>query len=296
MKFYTLSPNVPENPVLFPMMRPTIIEQGHSFVGNVGDCDVVLWDMHTRISDYDQSVLDKIVSLKLPVISFDEYDRGGLSTEGWPQPLTPQMESFWVHMTMLKMGKAHFCRLMDKTLSFPKNVYPFEKPILFEQGLVSPDDLFNRPYDIVFIANSAPQREHLKRILELNAKLKCKIVLGGVKMPFHEWVDEHRNGKLFISWSAGGYSDERMQALFSVAGIIRENNDQLLPHDLRHLHTAVRLSSIPTKEDLGTLVQIVNNKGRLYDIYKNGYEFMKAHYSKEAIAKYFLDKIIKHCS
>jgi hypothetical protein len=295
MRFYLLSPNgVPENPHLFPTMKPTFNNNGWTQVTNIIESQIVLFDLHTRISGYDQTDIEYILDRKPKLASFDEFDKGGMSTLDWPQPLTSQQYSvFQLIYTLAEkpIKSVHFCRLLNKTKTYPPNVFPFEKPILFEQPMLSADNLFNRPYDIVWIANTAPQREGLKQILEADGRLKCDIRLGQEKIPLSQWIDEHRKGKLFISWSGGGYSDEKMQHLFSVAGIIRENNNQWLAHDFVHLETAIRPSPIPTKEDLDAIYEIVNDKERLYALYRNGYDFMKKYYSKEYIAQYILNTI-----
>lgn len=296
MRFYTLSPNVPENPVLFPTMRPTFIKEGHEFVTRIEDCDVVLFDFHTRIADYNQSDIDFIIQNKPSIATFDEWDRGGMSLEFWPNPLTKQMGDILELSFSYRVKSTHFCRLLDKTKKYYTNVYPYEKPIHYEEQPVSADDLFNRPFDIVFIANDAPQRQHIKKILELNAKLKCKIILGAEKIPFDQWVAEHKKGKLFIKWSAGGYGCEKMHNLFSIAAMIKEDNDQLLAHPFTNSVNCVSLSSNPTRQELEYLRLVVGNKEELYKIYMGCYEHMKKYYTAEAIAKDILEKIIKHCA
>lgn len=291
MKFYILSPSsVPLNPVLFPMMVPTFLEEGHSIVGRIEDCDVVLCDLHSRIAPYNQRDIDWMLKNQPNAVSFDEWDRGGMSTETWPNPLTEQQQ-------FLKFN-LNFCRLLDRTMPHWEalNVFPFEKPIHYEEPMVSADELFNREYDIVFIANSAPQREAIASVLRLDARLKCNIILGAEKIPFDQWVAEHKRGKMFVKWSAGGYGCEKMHNLFSIAAMIKEDNDQLFAHPFTNSVNCVTLSTVPTKQELDYLRLVVGNKEELYKIYTGCYEFMKKYYSKEYIAKDILSKIIKHCA
>lgn len=293
MIFKIISPKVPLNPVLFPTWKPTFLAEGHNFTDNIQYCDVVLFDLHTRIADYDQREIDELIVTGKDIATFDEWDRGNMSTDVWPKPLTKQQ----VDVMFTCMGKGvHFCRLLDKTLPKPENLYPYEKGIIHEEPMLSADDLFNRPFDITFIANSAPSRERLAQALRLDARLKCNIILGARKIPFNEWIDEHRKAKLFITASAGGFTDERMQALFSVSAMLREKTDQLLLHPFTHLENCLEVCNPPTKEDLDTIVEVVNNKERLYEIYVKQYNFVKTYYSNEYIAKDVLSKIIKHCS
>lgn len=295
MRFYTLSPEgVPENQVLFPTLRPTFIEQGHRFVDRIEDCDIVLFDLHSRIADYNQDDIDKLCWGRKPVATFCEWDRGSMSTEIWPYPLTNQQAEFFLHIKSGSLNAVHFCRLLDKTQNYPPNLYPYEKGVLYEEQLVGRDELFYRKYDVFFVANSSPNREKAKQILEADGRLKCNIVLGSEKIPFINWINEAKNAKFFITCSAGGFTDERMQALFSVAAQIREDTDQLLLHDFTHGENCIKIRREPTKQDIDTIYDIANNKERLYDIYLNCAEFVKKYYTREYIANDILQKILKH--
>lgn len=297
MIFKIISPaGVPQNPVLFPMMKPTFLAEAHNFVDNVEFADVILFDLHTRIADYDEKEIDAIVGSGKPVVTFDEWDRGGMSLDFWPDPLTKQMEQILQKCFSGGVKSVHFCRLLDKKKKYLPNLYPYEKPILHEEPIVSADDLFNRTFDIVWIANTAPQRERLAKALRVDSRLKCNIILGAKKIPFQDWVNEHKKGKFFISCSAGGYSNECVQALFSVSAQLKEINDQLLLHPFTNGVNSVMISDEPTKEQLDYLVHVVNNKDELYKIYLNNVQHMRNFYTKEYIAKDILGKIIKHCA
>lgn len=297
MRIYLLSPeSVPMNPHLFPMFIDAWKGMGCEVVDRIEDCDVVLMDLHTRIFGYEQDDIYKLFLGMKPIATFDEFDKGGMSNLQWPYPLSSQQLDVFSHINNGRIKSVHFCRLLDKTKEYKNNLYPYEKPILYEEPIATEDELFNRKYDIVWIANTAPQREHLKKVLEINAKLKCKIILGAKKIPLQDWIDAHKQGKMFVSWSAGGFGDEKIQHLFSVAGIIKENNNQLFLHDFTHLENCIRPNTEPTREDIQTIVDVVNDKSRLYEIYCKGYEFVKKHYSKEYIANDIFKKIIKHCA
>jgi hypothetical protein len=277
------------NQILFPSFIKPWEDRGHSFVGNIEECDVVLFDLHARIADYKQENIQWVINNNPKLVSFDEWDRGGMSTEQWPEPLTQQQ-----HYALLYSNRVcHFCRLLDKTRKYEHNLYPYEKPILYEEPMLTADELFNREYDIVFIANSAPQREYIKTVLE-GTGLKCNIILGAQKIPFNDWVNEHKKGKLFMTWSAGGFTDERAQALFSVAAMIKEDNDQLLLHPFTNSVNCVSLSSNPTKQELDYLRLVCGNKDELYKIYKGCYEYMVAFYNSVYIANNILDLIEQH--
>jgi len=293
MKIYLLSPeSVPMNPVLFPTFEKTFRERGHEFVGRVEDCDVVFFDFHTRVAEYNQYAVDWVSMRLVPVVTFDEWDRGGMSSEKWPNPITIQQLDIFSY----KEGRrcVHFCRLLDKTQPRLSYLYPYEKPILFEEPIHTPDELFNREFDIVWIANTAPQREALAKALREEPRLKCNIILGATKIPYHDWIAEHRKGKLFISCSAGGYSNECVQSLFSVSGHLRERTDQLLANPFTDLVNCIKTNAPPTKQDLDKIVDVVSSKEKLYDIYLKGYNHVKKYYSEEYMADYVLDILAKN--
>jgi len=190
MKIYLLSPYlVPVNPVLFPTFTKIFNYNGHSFVDSIENCDIVFMDLHTRIAEYRQSDIDYMVTNRKPVVTFDEFDKGGLSDLQWPHPLTPQQS---LVMSYCIGSGVHFCRLLDKTKTYPLNLFPYEKPIEYEEPLLTADELFNRPIDVTYIANDAPNRQVIKNVLEADGRLKCNIVLGAEKLPFNEWINENK--------------------------------------------------------------------------------------------------------
>lgn len=295
MKFYLLSPeSVPHNQCLFPTFVRTFLDDGHTFVHDIRESDIVLMDLHTRISGYDQKDIDYIVDNCPKLVLFDEYDRGGMSMDLYPHPLTGQQQKIFDLIYKGRIENVQFCRLLDKTKDRLPNLYPYEKGIFYEEPPVSAEELFNREYDICFLANSSPNREAIAKSLQSDGRLKCDILIGGKKIDFPDFVARHKKAKLFVSSSAGGFTDERVQCLFSVAGLIRQRTNQLLLHDFTHKENCLRIDSPPTPQDLDDIVEIVNNKEKLYEIYQNGVKFVKTFYSPDYIAKDILGKIIKH--
>lgn len=293
-KFYTLSSfGLPENQVLFPTIRPVFEAAGHVFVDDVAAADVVLIDLHSRIEDYSHDAVDKIVRLQKPCVFFDEWDRGSMSKDEWPFPLRTQQRNLLLNIFLKQIKQVHFCRLLDKTKVYPSYLYPFEKPISFEEPICTPEDLFNREYDVVYIANGAPNRERIAEALRQDGRLKCLIKLGEPKLPFDEFLALHKRGKFFISSAAGGYTDERVQCLFSIAAIIRQRTDQWVANDFSHLENCLRIDSPPTEQDLNDLYEICNNKEKLYQIYLDGVTFVKQYWSAEAMGKRYLEILTK---
>lgn len=289
MKIYLLSPeNVPMNPCLFPTMRKTMEDKGHSFVDRIEGCDLVFFDLHVRQQGYKKSDIDWWVDNKKQIATFDEWDRGNMSNEIWPYPLSSQQDLIFSHIRFHNIKAANFCRLLNKK-DENGNVFPYEKPITYDEGLLTADQLFNREYDVCFIANTAPSRERIARALESDSRLKCIISLGQPKIEFNNFVDAHRKAKLFVSSGAGGFTDERKQCLFSIAGLIQEEHNQLLANPHTHLENCIKINNPPTKQDLDAIFEIVNDKGKLYDIYRNNCDFMHTYYSEEYMANRVLD-------
>jgi hypothetical protein len=285
---------VPPNPHLFPTLSPHFEAAGHTTTNDINRASIVFLDMHTRVSPYDEKDLNYLLNGDLQIVSWEEFDKGGLSTLDWPHPLTGQQKKIFDHIERHKIKSVHFCRLLNKKNKYPFNVFPYEKSIQYQEPMVSKDELFNRQYDVVFIANTAPQRELLKKELERDGRFRCNIILGDEKIPFQDWVNKHKEGRFFVKWSAGGYGCEKAQCLFSVAAMIKEDNDQLLLHDWSHLNNCIKLSSIPTSNQLNTLYDVVSNKDKLYELYTSNYRFMKSFYTSEYIALDILEKIKSH--
>lgn len=298
MKFYLLSPTgVPPNPHLFPMWVDEWRRQGVQIVDQIDDCDVVLFDLHSRIADYKEYDIDYILRNDLPVATFDEWDRGGMSKDWWPYPLTEQQEKLMCYTEDSGVKAVHFSRLLNKTYKhYQENLYPYEKPIIHEEVLLSPDELYHRPMDVCLIANTSPSREAIRKALQADGRLRCLLRVGHTKIPFNDWLNQHRLAKLFVSASGGGYSNERPQHLFSIAGIIQEETDQLTHHQWVHGYDCLKISSPPTQEELDTINAFVNDKELLYSIYLRGYQSMKQHYSASFIANFILEKIKQHLS
>lgn len=290
MKFHIISPQgVPMNPVLFPNLISTFEAGGHSFVDSIVNCDCVLFDLHSRQFFYNENDIDYLCQTKIPIATFCEWDRGGLSVDEWPSPTLHQQRKVFEHIKNNNVKAVHFCRLLDKTKKYPPNLHPYEKPYSYEEPLLSAEELFNREYDICFIANESPSRKAIEKAIIEDGRFMYITRIGEKKLEFGDFLNLHKKAKLFISSGAGGFTDERVQCLFSIAGIIRERSNQLLLHDF---DGCLRIDSPPTKEDLDIIYEIINDKDKLYKKYKSGYDFVKTYYSKEYIANDILKKIL----
>jgi hypothetical protein len=294
MKIFLLNPEgVPPNPHLFEVWKPTWERLGCQFVSRIEDAEYCFVDLHTRLADYNQNDLNVLFQSKMPITTWDEFDKGGLSDLDWPDPLTKQQIELFNHLQFENVKNVHFCRLLDKTKTYD-NVFPYEKAWMHCEPILTPEQLFDRNYDVCFIANSAPSREAIGRALREEKRLKCIVSLGAEKLPFGDFLNMHKNAKMFVSSAAGGYGDERVQNLFSVAAIIKQRTDQLVLHEFSDGINCLKIDSPPTKEDLDAIVEVVNDKDYLYEVYEEGYNFVKTFYSPEYIAKNIMQTIQKH--
>lgn len=293
---YILSPSdVPWNQVLFPTMIPTFRHNGIVPVSRIEECDIVLMDLHSRISSYIPTDIEYICNNKPFVATFDEWDRGNMSTDLWPEPLTKQQDRVFNLIFNGEIKSVHFCRLLDKTKKqLVQNIYPYEKPILYEEPILTTDELSNRPFDVCMICNTSPNREDIAKAIRNDGRFHYITSIGEKKIPFDKWVGMHRKASFFISSSAGGFSNERIQNLFSIAAICQEKTNQLILNPLTHLENCIEISPSPTKHELDTLFEVIESKDRLYSIYKNGYEFIKKYYNADYIAQNIARKIKKH--
>lgn len=293
MRFYIISPKgVPMNQVLFPNMIPTFEANGHSFVGNITECDCVLFDLHSRQFFYDENDIDYLCQTKIPIATFCEWDRGNMSSDEWPSPTIHQQRKVFEHIKNNNVKAVHFCRLLDKTKKYPPNLHPYEKPYSYEEPLLSADELFNREYDICFIANESPSRKAIEKAIIDDGRFMYITRIGEKKLEFSDFLNMHKKAKLFINSGAGGFTCERPQLLFSIAGMIRERTNQVLLHEFTHLENCLQIDAPPTKKQLDDIFCVVNDKEYLYKIYRNGYSFTKEFYSKEYIANDILKKIL----
>lgn len=301
-KFYFISPINLTSPDLYPSFIETFEKEGHIIVDDIELADVVFFDWHTRIGDYDQDIINKAVERQLPFCMFDEFDYGGMSKKKWFGEMsvldTEHSNYFNIYISILsRTNVLYFMRKMGEIKTYPKWVYPYEKcyykDCLFEPTTV--DELFSRPYEICFIANESPQRKNVvKGLQDAGFKMDVHWTNEKGKIPHDEWLGRHRQAKLFISADGGGFTDERIQQLFSVSGILRQKNNHLQAHPFVPYANCLEVSEHPTEEEINGIREVLNDKNYLHEIYLDGIEHMKTYYSERARAKYILEIIEKH--
>lgn len=220
---------------------------------------------------YETLITDKMV------VFFDEHDYGGMSKETFP------------YKYEVNNRDIYFVRKMDKTKTYPPNVYPYEYTIQKDFPITTKEELYSRPYDICFIGNESPTRRNVvKGLEEAGFKMDVHWTSEKGKISHEEWLNRHRQSKLFLSADGGGFSDERSYQLITIAGFLKNKNNHLQVYPFTDAVSCLEVSEHPTQEELEGLKAVLNDPDYLYEIYTEGVGHMKKYYSEEARCKYIL--------
>lgn len=280
MKIYFISPVGKKSDLLFDTFISAFEGKGHKIVNHIQEGDVVFFDVYSRLGTYYLPDVDYANLSGLPVVMFDATDYGGMSKEEWHKP-----------RVFLNNQVIYFIRKMDKTLEYPKWVYPYEVIIYPDHDFtpVSKEELFNRPYDICFIGNTSPTRQNVVNGL-LNAGFKMDIHWTNEKgkLSHDEWLDRHRQAKFFLSADGGGFSDERSYQLITIAPMLKNRNNHLQANPFKDGVNCWQTDELPTRFDIEDLQLVLSDKNMLYDIYISGIDHMKKYYTAEYRAEYIL--------
>lgn len=278
--FY-ISPIGKESPDLFQTFTPTLISEGHAVVDRVEDADIAFVDLFSNLGRADSSIMFRLMTQNVPLIFFDEVDFGGMSKEIWGRKT-------WDSLAESKKI-VYFMRKMSKDIEYPKYVFPYEKTMMLDFPLTSPEDLNSRPYEIFFYGNTSPQRENVCR--ELSKHFKCDFNLGQPKIEHNEWLNRAMKSKLFLTADGGGFSDERAYQLITISPMLRQKNNHLQSHPFSDCINCLEVSEQPTQEEIEGIKAVLNDPEYLFEIYEEGINHMKEYYSEEARANYILSII-----
>jgi len=288
-KFYLISPIGYSSPDLYPSFVSAFEKEGHTITNDINEVDVVFFDLHTRLFDYDNSVLADVLRNKLPVVSFCEFDFGGMSKEVYPA-YANQQQDFFGEAKEKNIKLIHFVRKMDKTKTYPQNIFPYEKCIMNDFPLTTSQELFSRPYDIFFIGNVSTTRANmLTGLLKYKTlHIDCHWTNEKGKIPHEEWLNRSRGAKLFVSCCGGGFSDERPYQLTTIAPMLKNKSNHLQPHPFTDMVNCVEVDEVPTEKDIEKILSVLNDENKLFEIYSNGAEHLKKYYTEEGRANYIL--------
>lgn len=271
-----------DNPHTFPTYRKTFELNGHTETDNANECTHCFIEVIDGITEYDQEALRIIKERNIPVICLDSREHGTMQNKRW----TP-IE--WLNPII------YFIRNTNKTETYPDNCYPLDWAYFdgCDYEPTTKEELFSRPYDVCLISVESPTRRSVINGLLKDGRLKVNFQFldHTERLPYQQWVNEHRQAKFYISCDGGGFSNERPQQLFSVAAMLQNRNDYLPCNPFTDLLNCIEINEHPTKEDIGKVLEIVNDKHRLYEIYMDGVRHIKNFYSPESISNYVLSKI-----
>ena len=278
MKVLYISPNGQVNKRLFPIFN-------EEEVTNPNDADYCFVEVISgEICEYPLGLMMEVWDKKIPIVVFDNREYGPMQKEVWSKIQLP-------HEPI-----AYFIRNMDKWGKYPKNCYPLDWPY-FEECDWFPETkemLFARKTDVCFYGVESPTRKNFVHGIN-GVNVEYAFIEHTNRLPYRQWVDLHDTSKCFISCDGGGFTDERIQQLFTIGVILKNKNNHRPNNPFTDKINCIEVSEHPTKEELDWLVKIVNDKEWLYEIYLNGIAHVKKYYSKEYRANY-ITKILNDVS
>jgi hypothetical protein len=280
MNIIYLSPGY-VNPRLFPTFIKTFEGHGHTQTYNPNEATHCFLELVSGIVQYDQDVCKIIVERNIPIFMFDNREWGSMKNEKWAETYPK--------------GGIYFVRNMMKGELYPDNGYPLDWPYFPECDfpVTTKEELCSRPYDCCLISVESPARRKVVDAILKDGRLKLnyKFLDHTERMPYQEWVAEHRKAKLYISCEGGGMTNERPNQLFSTAAQLQVTNNHLPANPFTDGINCLTISENPTSEEIEKIVDILADKEWTYEIYKTGIQFTKENLSGEAVANYVLKTI-----
>lgn len=282
MNIIYLSPNGFINPHLFPTFKKTFERYGHTETNDPYEATHCFIELVSGDAKYDKTNMTIVMDRNIPIIYFDDREYGTMNGTTLTTYVTDN-------------PSIYFIRNFSKDNLEYENFYPFDWPY-FPQCDFQPttkEELFSREFDVCLLSVESPARKKVIDSLINDGRLKVnyKWLDHTQRFPYNQWLDEHRKAKLYISCEGGGFTNERPNQLFAIAPMLKVNSDYLPAHPFTDGINCVEVEERSTEEDIEKILDIINHKEWLYDIYINGIEHTKRYMSEEATAKYVLDKI-----
>ena len=301
-KIFTIAPTGYHSPGLFDSFTEVFKNNGYSFTGDINEATGVFYDLHSGLFDYDFDIVNKVIEKKLPVVAFDQFDyfSGGGYSDTFFERCVASADKHWAIILKMFTGndllKVYFMRKMSKTVKYPSNFYPLE---LYQfPGCDFPpttkEELFSRPVDITFIGNTATPRKNICEGLEKH--FKCDFVLGQPRLEHEDWLNRHRQSKLFIECggggeSSGGFNSERSYQLITISPMLKTRDEQLILNDWEEDVDCLRAGDelgIISEADIAKLGTVLSEPDTLYSIYLKGIEKMHKYFNPTYRANYVL--------
>lgn len=312
------------HPDLFKAVDARMAGMGHELlpISRTGEADVVfldtgIWDLggdglSGRYSGYDWNALNLVLSNQIPVVFCDNFDHWGYPAfNGLPARECPWPgKNNWSDMRDLVQFQDHarfivavvdagipvlyFMRKMMISQQYPDWVHPWEYPLFDDHITASKEALWNRCSDVCFLANVSYPRATACVDLYRSGRIKFDGKMTGFsnrRLEFQEWLGRHYSAKMFMEADAS-LGSERPQRLMTVSAMLRVKSDHRLPfprQDMVHMVEVGDYEGNLSNHDIDKIVEVVNDPDKLYEIYIQGAEHMRKHYSIDARSDYVID-------
>ncbi len=269
------------NPHLFPILKREFERQGILATTNPHEATHCFINILSGNCEYKDDEIRIAQERGIPIIMLDCREYGSISGQDFHgHSLNPDI---------------YFVRNFSEKALKVQNAYPFDWP--YFQGCdyepTTKEELFNREFDVALFSVEAPIRKSIIDAIIKDGRLKVnhQFLDHTQRLPYEQWVNEHRKAKLYISADGGGYTNERPNQLFSVAAMLKNKSPHQAAHPFEDGINCIEINPEPTKEDIDKILDVIENKEWLYDIYMAGIEHTKKYLSPEGLSNYVL-KII----
>lgn len=304
----------------FAHIGQTLTSRGHSLLneGQYHEMDVLIFnsgvwhiDAKGTTSPYNWIVLNHVLHNRIPVVYMDDFDHAGddKSIGRWPgiedwKDLKGGPDGDWSRFgwEMSRPGMCqilYFMRKMQIHQNYPHYVHPLEYPLLEDFPIVSKEELCSRPNDVCGLANiSLPRAMSMLGLAKHNKgrlKLDLEIIPHYRRIDYYEWLNRHRQAKLFLDADAS-LGSERSLRLITIAPMLRVKSDHRLPVPRQDLKEQVEIGTYDgyvTEEDVLKIERVVKDPDLLYSIYVQGVEHAHKHLSLQARSNYVVDLMEK---
>ncbi len=278
-KVIYIEPKGYHTPLLFDTFKETFSKEGYEETTTIDDTHIAFVDLYSWLQPIEGK--EGIVNANIALVFFDFTDFGGMSKE--------EFNYVWYEIVRSVRKIIVFVRKLDKTKIYPPYVYPIEHIIEQDFPTEAKDDLCKREYDFCFIGNTSPQRQSVvDGLLKAGFKGYVHWTNEKGKIPHHEWLDRHRQAKMFLTADGGGFSDERIYQLGTIAIILKQKNNHLQLHPFQHGYDCREVSEVPTEYEIEHLKKFLTTPQAMYQTYLKGAAKLRRYYSPEHRANYIL--------
>ncbi len=268
------------NKNLFPYFYETFSSKGHSWVTDPNEATHCFMELQIEGNQYPNEI-QTVIEREIPIICFDNREYGVCRPEEWKPYFRPHIS---------------FIRNMRESFTYPDNCYPFDWAVFrnSEHPLATKEELFAREYDVSFIGTMSPTRETLIKGLMNDGRLKIDFQDRDCTKRFstyEQFLNEHRKAKLYLSCEGAGLTNERPMQLYTIAAMLKNRNDLRSASPYSDLVDCIEINNEPTNMDIGKILDVVNDKDWLYEIYMAGVNHARTYLSHEYSSNYVLNTL-----